>query len=520
FTHPVLMSSWQERGCEGKRPLTVRKSLSTPDKNEALALRDQFQRIIDDETSWFDLPADIDPRVEEIWKGDWWSGFYDMDLGRSVSLRSKEGQGSEGFELVRVVKGKDLPLPNLLDGPSPLDESILPPFVDLPKDQRLKRRPTGKRVFAPSEKIDTAASEIVALRSEVKRLTKELTLSRAREEGLHEKLRSTEATLKAVNRKIVVDEDGTLLKEGVANFFKSIDKGNSAIYLRRVRGILNPFVVAACKQHRGAKNSAYDISEAWVGEYIRNYLKRDGSPPTLKFKKDLKAYIGRFMVFATKNRFDRTLVKVPTRNAAKSASDIHWLDQDECVALLEVLEAEHEAVWADLARVQRFMGWRTSELIWLRASGVSDGSVSFENFVHPHTKERIGKTGARRIAIPNTLKETFERLVEKAKEDLLFPVEGVDLRSRRGWTQPFKSAWDQREFQKAYKKRLTHAAVSAGIEKPICCRILRRTFASQLLRDGRTVEQVATLLGDDPGTVKRHYARILPDEIDTNLSFI
>jgi hypothetical protein len=46
------------------------------------------------------------------------------------------------------------------------------------------------------------------------------------------------------------------------------------------------------------------------------------------------------------------------------------------------------------------------------------------------------------------------------------------------------------------------------------CRTGRRTCGSLLLRAKKSIEQVASILGDRAETVREHYAKILSREVD------
>lgn len=64
-----------------------------------------------------------------------------------------------------------------------------------------------------------------------------------------------------------------------------------------------------------------------------------------------------------------------------------------------------------------------------------------------------------------------------------------------------------REYQVVKVERTLHAVFRAsGVEKAHAHRF-RHTLATELLEKGRTIEDVAYILGDDPATVKRHYLK-------------
>jgi integrase len=78
--------------------------------------------------------------------------------------------------------------------------------------------------------------------------------------------------------------------------------------------------------------------------------------------------------------------------------------------------------------------------------------------------------------------------------------------------------WYPTSFDQIYLQLLRDAAEAVGIRKTIDCRILRRTFGSLQLRGGKRDVEVAALMGDRPETIRRHYARILAEEVTVELA--
>jgi hypothetical protein len=80
--------------------------------------------------------------------------------------------------------------------------------------------------------------------------------------------------------------------------------------------------------------------------------------------------------------------------------------------------------------------------------------------------------------------------------------------------------WEPTVFDKTYLALLRTAAEDKSVElkKSIDCRTLRRTFGSLQLRAGKKEHEVAALMGDRVDTVRRHYARVLAEEVPIELA--
>lgn len=175
---------------------------------------------------------------------------------------------------------------------------------------------------------------------------------------------------------------------------------------------------------------------------------------------------------------------------------IRWLEAKSADELHKHLPAP----WADIFQIQCQIGLRPSEVPTLKRTDFAPDLHTLTLSPVPRTELTL-KTGPRTIGIhryPEVL-PVFKKLLKATEHDLLFSNDG--------------EPWDLAYFMTQYRDALKTAARAARIKTNVDARIGRRTCASILLRTGKSVEQVAALLGDDPKTIREHYAAILPHEV-------
>jgi len=185
---------------------------------------------------------------------------------------------------------------------------------------------------------------------------------------------------------------------------------------------------------------------------------------------------------------------------ANPPKPILWLDADQATALGEFLTPYARDLW----QVQVDTLLRPTELATIKSNDVS--AANGKSLLTLSTLDHLRlKQGSR--TIPLSYRATMV-LNRRFKENTIaFP---------NGEGKPWTS---QRWFCMEYHRMLQEGKRAAEAElkitlPPIDSRTGRRTGASLLLRKGYSLEQVATLLGDDIRTVRRHYARLLPQEIN------
>jgi len=180
--------------------------------------------------------------------------------------------------------------------------------------------------------------------------------------------------------------------------------------------------------------------------------------------------------------------------------EIRFLKQEEITDLLKKLEGDRlQTIVALLV----FAGLRRGEACWLTREDVDLGtrtilvrSKTIDGvFWQPKTRR------ARRIPISSRL----------------LPILKAQETSRNGslWAFPSPEGcrWDP--------DNLTHrfATTMERLELPWRICDLRHTFGSQLAQRGVSDFQIATLLGNSPPIVRRHYARVIPEDLRAEVEF-
>lgn len=192
---------------------------------------------------------------------------------------------------------------------------------------------------------------------------------------------------------------------------------------------------------------------------------------------------------------DKKLIAAVGKNEIrKDRGAIRWLSQVEAKAVNKALEAP----WSDYFEVQRILGFRPDELVTLKKNDFDQ--PDFDAVTLSELQHLTLKQGSRRIRVPSALRSLLKRRFEAC--EFLFP----DPATGKPWA-------DVKRYNLFYRKALAAAAKSAGITIKCDCRIGRRTCASLELRAGASIESVAAMLGDDPKTIREHYASILSHEL-------
>lgn len=156
--------------------------------------------------------------------------------------------------------------------------------------------------------------------------------------------------------------------------------------------------------------------------------------------------------------------------------------------------------WSAVFQIQAAVGLRPSEVATLKRQDFSSDMATLT--LSPIVEAELTlKTGPRTIAIHRfpAAMQILKPMLADDKPDVVFNVEG--------------KPWELKTFMRFYNKALKSAAVAAGVTMKMDARVGRRTCASNLLRSGKSVEQVAALLGDNAPTIREHYAAILPHEV-------
>jgi integrase len=226
---------------------------------------------------------------------------------------------------------------------------------------------------------------------------------------------------------------------------------------------------------------------------------RKGLPLSAGRKQQIRRNVLQFLTNAGAE-INKKAVRRPSKDEVRSdRGPIRWLDREQAVRLAEALPQP----WQDLFRVQVSTGMRPDELITLcKDNFTADyATVTLAPLQHLTLKQ-----GPRTISVPVSIREIIKTRLEQ--NPIVFPDHDGKV-----WKGPSP-------YNRMYRRALRSAAKTIGIEFKVDCRLGRRTCGSILLRSGKSLQEVAAILGDRAETVAEHYARILSHEVDPSAASI
>ena len=247
------------------------------------------------------------------------------------------------------------------------------------------------------------------------------------------------------------------------------------------------FIVNALVRHFGATTPLGDLAnrEPQLRAWIEARRGKEGGSLTIGRMRQIRMTICRFLEDSGL-RIDRVAFKGWRERGEQQP--ITWMSDEEVAAQIERMGGPGN-YWADLFSLQCQTGLRPTEIPTLKILDVDldRGVLTLSEGGGDLTL----KQGSRTIPLSETAKEILKRRIAAAKDGFLFPAD----RGKR-WC-------NQKYFCRFYNRYLQVTDARMG----------RRTAGSLWLRAGMRVEHVAALLGDDPKTVRRCYARILSHEV-------
>lgn len=510
FRHPL------KRDLKSGYAIPVRFSLKTSDKGVAQDYKNSLDGIVRTPSHWKHLPAGTPERVKQIWFGETLDvEVKDSHLEAPVRVASLPGQAKLEIipTLEEVMEGPFHPKPHLLFGGDPDCKAAVDHFQMQVKGLFRADFPDKQKVSALAKAYEGVVKELYEARATITGLNGMVSALDADKDALDRQNKILSARLSRYeNRELQQANVGTLRQE-FERFSKQMDQSKATrAWKRDCKGYIGRFLAAV-----GEKKKANALTEAEVEAYVTGLKGGEGRRISDGMRKRARGLICRFLEFATRGAFIRKRVAtVKEKDLRREAKEIVWLEKTEVERLIRNIPNDEGPTlyWRDLARIQAAMGWRPSEVLILQSRLVNGKTVTLEPVVDPESGEIHGKTGGRSIRVPTIAQAAIRRRL-KASSELLFPkLTGANRRIRGGI---MKDAWVEPMFCKEYRKILRAAAKKANIAKPVDSRTLRRTFGSLQLRAGRKPHEVAELMGDRPETVKRHYARLLAHEIDTEV---
>lgn len=307
------------------------------------------------------------------------------------------------------------------------------------------------------------------------------------------------------------------LKEALAAWMANYT-GRDSNHTKNVEYDLNRFVKkfgerAMLEEMEGCESDVDGWLNGLVVEDVKHHgqnwkRRRSGMPLGASRRHSIRRYVLKFLRDSG-IAIEAKRISLPSKQAIRSdRGNIRWLERAQAEAIAKALEnfplGADALYWQDLFRVQVGTGLRPDELITLKAG---DFARNFRSLTLSRLDHLTLKQGPRSIQIPTLVSAIIRR---RAKTNaVIFP-------SAHGAAWPCEKYYN-RKFREAL--RAACAAVK-GIGFILDCRTGRRTCGSILLRSGLSVEDVAAILGDNPDTVREHYAAILPHEVDPSAAAI
>ncbi|MCY3018221.1 MAG: site-specific integrase [Planctomycetota bacterium] len=351
----------------------------------------------------------------------------------------------------------------------------------------------GKTVTDDGEELPVKSEEVARLASDVRFLRLENSGLRAEVKRLRKQLEH------ALGRKIRSGPSPTL-KEALATF-KEHYQGRDDLCTREILNDLGRF-----NTHFGETTEidAMEGREADIDGWLRGLKLAEGARKGRAISAERRLKLRkRILKFLTDSGavIDRKAIPAPRRDEIRrERGQIRWLEKEQAIAVAEALQQP----WQDMFRIQVGIGLRPNELITLKRADFDADCIRLRLSALGNLTLKLGP---RDIKLPDEVAKIVKRRLETG--DVLFP----DPRTGKPW----KTA---ELFNDHYLKALRAAGATAKAPFELDCRTGRRTCGSILIRAGRSVEEVAALLGDDPRTVREHYARILPHEVDSTPAVI
>ena len=470
FRHPALRR-------------VIHKSLKTADANLAERYKQKLDAVLNAPERWNALPDDFPQILRDIW-------------GQKLTTVKIQGVGDIQYPHFnpwpQSIKPEDFDYPAIADSKdkvlSMINKGIMVQMASLAKEvERLT-----KVEKAQSADLESAKGSIQRQVDQIQELTRERNYWKG----------------KRLSKK----ECGTLKEEEKRYLDVFEERKGDREYAKDVVLVIKRFV-----REMGPDKNVADVDEHAVAEWLLLYKSPEGNPIGETRRKFVRTAVLKFMSSATKNSFDRAAVPVvSTHSIRREQKEIIWLEREDAERLVASMYKLHGEYWGDAARIQLDQGWRPEELLMLRTDLASEKTITLDV-----VEGEAAKTGKRTIQVPGTALEAVTRRIA-AGALVLFPRRGLKENARKPHLErcgPIHATmWYPTVFDKTYLQLLRSAAADAEIKKRIDCRILRRTFGSLQLRAGKRDLEVAALMGDRPETVRRHYARILAEEITIDLA--
>lgn len=250
-------------------------------------------------------------------------------------------------------------------------------------------------------------------------------------------------------------------------------------------------VIKLLEDQTDKKVSTYTATE--IEDLLRQHSK-DNDFPARRFNR-LRIYLVRYFTWASKRYRFYNPMNIVDKLKEEQREDIEWHELNE---VLTVIESIKEPYWQRVVATLLYSGLSSHEFQGLRKRDIL--TIDGKNYIYvtPHTGRNLKtKNRKRHVLLSKELQKVVNEQLKEPGEYLFPPTVGN------------RDMWHPDTFSEQLNKRLP---------KNMNALSLRRTFGSLLLRSGKSVEEVATAMGNTVQMVVTHYAKLLGTEVDTNFS--
>ncbi len=243
-----------------------------------------------------------------------------------------------------------------------------------------------------------------------------------------------------------------------------------------------------------------DLSTRAINEYIARRVTRDNWSPATVLR--LREILHAFYEFARKHDYVR---RNPVSNVPRPRipdRDIRYLNLRQIDAALKAVAGN---IVEPLVATAIYAGLRREELCWLMWE---DLALATDKPLLRVRAKTVGKESwmpktrkNRTVPISRTLHPYLARQsLRRGKSPWVFP-------------SPWKQRWNPDNLSSHLRPLLAEAQLAWSFLD------FRHTFGSQLAQRGVSLYKISELMGNSPEIARRHYARLLPEEMHAEVEF-
>jgi integrase len=247
-----------------------------------------------------------------------------------------------------------------------------------------------------------------------------------------------------------------------------------------------------------------DISPEVINRFLADRIRMDSWAP--KTANLMRQVLHGFFAFATKHHGFRSRDRRYNNPAAcverlrEPAPQIRFLSINEITEQLGVLKGC--AVIHTMVATYIYAGLRREEALWL----------THDDF---DLQARLIRIRAKTVEGEYWQPKTKRNRVVPISGDLYAILCDYEPRANCVWFFPSPTGrrWDPDNFSQDLRK------VNVEHELDWSCQHFRHTFGSHLAQKGESLYKIAQLMGNSPGICRKHYAALIPEEMQDTVEF-